>query len=79
MAKRKNMGSVEVEKVYDGSIRGVEDNKTVGIVLSKEGAVELSKCLLKYLASETEASVDLTFFKKQKQNGKFRGTITYKD
>ena len=79
MTKRKSIGSIEVEKIYDGSIRGVENNKTVGIVLSKEDVIGLSRCLLEYIETGTEAPVDLTFFKRQKQNGKFPGTITYRD
>lgn len=61
--KRDSYGSTKVKGAYDGSIRGIEDNKTIGVRVERGNVVEVITSLSEYLASGNENPVDITVFK----------------
>jgi len=76
--RRLTLGKVLVNKIYDGSIRGIEDNKTVGIVIgSRKDAMHMAKLLLDYCETDTTKPLDITFFKRQRKDGKYVATFTH--
>ena len=70
--------NLKVNKVYPllDTKKDIKDLKTVGIQLSKNQAIELSRILL--AVSQDWEVVDLTFYRNPSSDGKFRGTITTK-
>jgi hypothetical protein len=61
--KNDYFGQFRASKVYDGSIRGIEDNKTVGLRFNKNNALVLAKILLEYATADYSNDLILTAYK----------------
>ena len=72
-------GQLRMSKVYDGSIRKVEDNKTVGLHIDKKNALILAKICLDYGTPDYSGNLIITTYKKNINKDGARATATVKN